>query len=185
MKSLPRGPALYVALSALAAFWLALANWEHPVLRLAMDYANLVALWFLLLLPWGVAVLAFVRLAGWTRWLMLALAVPSIIVGAIPLLMTSLDLLTTHVGASGSGFTPLHRLPLPHGGALVVYQTNCGAVCDYGVVVRQERALVPGLLLVRDVYNQYHAEDAVVEITAPDRARVESHDVRLLRWVYL
>jgi hypothetical protein len=127
---------------------------------------------------------ALARLAGRTRWLVLALTVAAIVVGAIPLMGTSLDLLATHFGESDGAYTPLHRLPLPRGGALVVYQTNCGTICDYGVVVRQERALVPGLLLVRDVYNQYRAEDAVVEVTAPDRAWAEKREVHLRPWVY-
>jgi hypothetical protein len=185
MQSITRGHARSVAIAALAAFWLALANWFHPVLRLAMDYANCVALWLLLLLPWGAAIVAFARITGRTRWLVLALTIPAIVVGAVPFAMTSLDLLVTPVGESDGIYTPIGRLPLPHGGTLVIYRTNCGAMCDYGVVVRQERTLVPGLLLVRNIYQRYHAQDAAVEILAPDLVRVEKCKVHLRSWIYL
>jgi hypothetical protein len=172
-----------VALAALAAFWLAFANWQHPVLRLATDYANLVALWLLLLLPWGTVIVAFARLAGRARWLVLTLSIPAVLTGGEPLFLTSLGVVSTLPGTGGDGMIPVRRVALPAGGALVVYQTAC-VVCDYGVVVRQERRVLPGVLLVRDVYDHYHAEDASIEIVDPARVGVNGHEIRVRRWVY-
>jgi hypothetical protein len=137
------------------------------------------------MLPLGAVVVTLRRLAGRTKWMVLAVAAPTIILSVFLLLGISLDLAATTPGESDIGFAPIHRISLPHGGALVVYRTNCGATCDFGIVVRQERALIPGLLLVRNVYGKYPAHDALVEITAPDRARVQMRELRLRRWVYL
>jgi hypothetical protein len=102
------------------------------------------------------------------------------------LLGTSFELATTGFAEEDGSFMPLRRLPLERGGRLVVYQTNCGATCSFGVVVRHERVLMPGvLLLVRNVFSRYGWDDARVEVTAPDRAIMEGSEVRLRRWVYL
>lgn len=104
--------------------------------------------------------------------------------GALPLLFTSVGFFSTPFGQSNGMLTPVRRVPLPDAGAFVVYQTDCGAPCGYGILVRQERSLIPGILLVRDVYSQDGAEDACIEITGSDGATIENEAVRLRRWVY-
>jgi hypothetical protein len=185
MQSLSQRRAIICVLASLAAFWLALVNWQHPLLRLSMDYVNVVAFWLLLLLPWGAVVATIVWLDGWRRWVMSVVAVACIVVGAVPLFGTSIELLTRPIGSSDGIYTPLRHLALPQGGRLTVYETDCGAPCDFGVVVRQERAILPGVLLVRDIFSVYPAEDAEVDITAPDRVRVNGHEVAIRAWVYM
>jgi hypothetical protein len=188
MQSIVLPPTARRALAALGVFWLAMLNWGHPVLRLSTSYANLLVIWLLLILPLGVAIAALVTQRGRVRWLLLTLAIPAVLVSVIPFLGASLELLTTGFGEPDSGFDPVQRTALPHGGELVVYLTDCGATCSVGAVVRHERTLVPGvLLLVRNVYStsRYRAEDVRVELVGEYRARVDFDVVRLRRWVYL
>jgi len=173
-----------ITLAALAAACLAYLNLRHPVLRLAYPYANVVALWLLLLLPVAAAIVALIRLRRWARWLMLALTGCVFAYTGPILFLVTLGLFTTPISAPDPSFLPLHRLSLPAGGSLVVYRTDCGAPCSFGIVVRQERALVPGLLLVRDVYAHDDIDDASVEIMTPEWALVSGREVHLQRWVY-
>lgn len=169
---------LAIILLPLVTFWLVLANWAYPVLRLASGAASLRYAVVLLVLPLVTAGMALARLAGRVRWFVLTLVVPTILVAGVIVFMAGAP------PETGGKLTPVRRVPLPGGGALVVYRANYCVTCDFDVVLRQERRLVSGLLLVRDLYGRRHAEDADVELTAPDRVRVGDEDLRLRRWVY-
>jgi hypothetical protein len=56
---------------------------------------------------------------------------------------------------------------------LVLYRNNCGATCDFGLVLRQERRIAPGLRLVRFLESWYRAYAATVIPISPNRLRVE------------
>jgi hypothetical protein len=183
MQSIPARP-LVTALAGLAGFWLAIANWTHPVLRFASPYANLVALWVLMLLPWLAAGAAVWGMRRWWRWLTLVLALPTLLVGTVEFLLVSFEVSSREVGSPDPGFEPIRRVRLAQGGELVVYLTGCGAVCDDGVIVRHERRVLPEIRLVREVYDEYHAADAVVEQLSPDSVRVGGRRLRLRRWVW-
>src|SRR3954469_15803720 len=107
MQSINRSRLPRNALLALAAFWLAIMNGRYPVLRLSTGYANELALWLLLLLPWCVAVAALALMRGRLRWLVFLLAIPSIAIGAVPLLGASFELVTTPFGEEDLSFMPL------------------------------------------------------------------------------
>jgi len=40
------------------------------------------------------------------------------------------------------------------------YRTDGGATTDFGIVLRRERTILPGLKYVRVIYSRYHASDA-------------------------
>ena len=52
------------------------------------------------------------------------------------------------------------------------YRTDGGATTDFGLVVRQEMNLLPGVLLVRRHLDVYHARDASLELVGPNRVKV-------------
>jgi hypothetical protein len=50
---------------------------------------------------------------------------------------------------------------------LAVYRTDGGATTDYGIVVRQEQLVLLGVLLVKNIFNQYHLRDVACQKTGP------------------
>jgi hypothetical protein len=56
---------------------------------------------------------------------------------------------------------------------VVLYRSNCGAMCDFRLVLRQERRIVPGLRLVRFLDSWYRAYAATVIPISPNGLRVE------------
>jgi hypothetical protein len=60
------------------------------------------------------------------------------------------------------GFAQFAETPW-RGSAVRFYRTNGGVTTDFGVVIRQERALLPGLVLVRnlDLFYPCEARNAV------------------------
>ena len=54
-----------------------------------------------------------------------------------------------------NGFERIHQIQ----NDISVYRTNGGATTAYGIVVRQERLLLPGLLMVKVLFKQYELDD--------------------------
>jgi len=181
-KSPARTAALCLAL--LAAWALALANWDHPVLRFTDALANLLVLWLLLWLPWAAGGVALVRLRGRMRWLLFALSLGAMGFGLEPLLATSLGVALDRSDPNPTGLSPLQRFPLARRGELVVYDAGCGAPCGLDFQVRQEREILPGLLVVRVLYDGPELDEHSVEVISPDRVRIGRDTMRVRPWLY-
>ena len=70
-----------------------------------------------------------------------------------------------------STFAPIRYVVLDNS-RLALYRTDMGATTSWGLVLRQETELLPGLLLVREVYNNYRARDADVTLVSPTEVRI-------------
>ena len=53
------------------------------------------------------------------------------------------------------GFAAFAQIPW-QGSEVILYRTNGGATTDFGVVIRQERTLLPGVKVVRNLADFYH-----------------------------
>lgn len=53
------------------------------------------------------------------------------------------------------------------------YRTDCGATTDFGLIIRQERKIFPGLLLVKEIYNEYRRYDFTYQELMPGTILVE------------
>jgi hypothetical protein len=47
---------------------------------------------------------------------------------------------------------------------LTVYRTNGGATTSFGIVVREEKSITPGISWVKRVYEAYPADDVLIEL---------------------
>jgi hypothetical protein len=177
-------------LALLAAFVIfGVLNFLVPVLRFTSPVANLAAGCVLLILPAVLAPILILRLG--IRPLLKALAV----VGVAPfvLLALFLALLTgsclQHARATGvdPSFDPLVVQPID-GSQVTAYRTNGGAMGDISILVRQEKRILPGLLLVRNVFGQYHAREATLQSAGPRAVEVRANGtvtvLQLRRFVY-
>ena len=54
---------------------------------------------------------------------------------------------------------------------VAVYRTNGGAMTDFGIVVRSERTIIPGLMWVNHLCDAYPANAVVIERTSPATIR--------------
>ena len=156
-----------------------IANWLAPVgVRLPSGALNITVLLVALLLP-SVALVLLVwlgrgvgRVVGVT--LVTLFALPSFFLAA---------LITLWLGPGGirlgddPGFVRLHdtKAGRYH---VVIYRTDGGATTAYGICVRQELPLRLGLRLVREIYRSYPADDATVDVLAPDTVRVTADNYR-------
>jgi hypothetical protein len=143
--------------------YLGYLNWQHAVLRLTSVPGNRLALMLALLIPWLGAWAVWPDVRGWRRVAFgLALLLPLGFATATASIVGMFGLPTALFDPSHVGFDPVQRVTFP-GSAAVLYLTNCGAPCSFGLVLRHERSVVPGLLLVRDLADWYPADSAVIQ----------------------
>jgi len=142
-----------------------------PFVRFHSQLANQVAFLGVLLLPVAASITGTGVSGRKTRWLLRLPLAPFAIVGVLLGLPAAIGLLHTARLGFDPAFEPIARYALDSRG-LTVYRTNCGAPCSYGIVVREERPLVPGLLLVRDVYRQYPADTVELRVLGGDRFEI-------------
>jgi hypothetical protein len=156
---------------------LALFNWRVPVLRLEDFRANQLVLVVLLLLPIPAAVLFAAGLGSWRRAIVLAALIPLLVLDSCNALLVSLDLSTRFYESVDHSFEPIASSQFASS-RVVLYRTNCGATCAFGLEARQERAVIPGFLNVVRVLGKWYpgSEGDVVRIN-PRRARVVTNGI--------
>jgi hypothetical protein len=160
--SAPRSKATTALLGIATGIFLVMLNWRSPVLRLEPSYLNNVVFGATCLSPWLVLFLVrpFRHVA--TRIVLRTMAI-AVGVALLPLAVGSLagevraDLGTINTGR--------HTVKL--------YETDCGAPCSFGLAVRQERRVIPGLLLVRDIDGFYPAAAPTYVIINQDSIRID------------
>ena len=151
--------------------FLLLLNIWFPVLRAELriaDYAFAVAVFSLPL------VIAFMALSAQPRWLGVLVATLGFLtvpVLAIGLFVSGLGLIDTAIQGKDRSFSPTSEVwqgPV----RVRAYCTNGGMTTDYGLWVRQERRIFPGVLLVHDLHRLYHSEGGSLTTIAPGVVRV-------------
>ena len=153
-----------------ALFVLAMANIFLPVLRFSNQRANQATAILVFGIPLILTLLSFLIPNKWAKLV--------IVLGLLPvvgLCFVFQFFLLTDLQIDGTpqyrSFDPISSVAA-NGTQIVAYRTDGGATTDFGIVVRQQRRLVPGLLVVRDLYREYHAHDAHLELAGPNSVRV-------------
>jgi hypothetical protein len=170
-SSPPRRRAIAFIGLLLAGFAAVVANWHHEVLRFSLPVLNPLALLAGLTLPIIAVVAAASRLSGWWRGTTLLLLVVPVVYSVFAGFVVAFHLAMVIDDGTDRSFEALGVVPV-EGGRVSIYRTNCGATCNYGVAVRQERSLLPGVLLVRRLPGFYPAYAATVETLGPRTVRV-------------
>jgi hypothetical protein len=168
-------------LVALGAYGTLMANWFIEILRLTSPSTNYTVMEVALWMPAVLVVLAFFR-EGWDGKIVGA-------VFALPLVALSLVLALVEGVTGMTSFEPIDSIPLAHS-RITVYRTNGGATTAYGIVLRQEKVLVRGLMLVKRIRVVYPASEAKVSVTGENTVRLvvasygTDETLTVRRWVY-
>jgi hypothetical protein len=147
---------LLINLSLLYIF--TVINFFIPIIRFDYALLNYLAVIFAMLIP---LILIFNGLRFQETWLKLGgmflfipLALGSLLFAAIVGFGTIFIIQDGH----DASFERIKSIQLQSSN-LVVYRTNGGATTDYGLVIRQQKQILPGLSFVRDLHNQYRCYD--------------------------
>lgn len=156
--------ATVVYIGCMLGFVTVVANWRQPLLRLDTHVANDVVLLVALLLPFMGFCSLVSQLTGWRQWLLSLVMFPVIVPSILLALFVSLDTVDTARTGRDLGFNPIQRIEVPDGSEIVMYRTDCGAPCSFGIVVRHEERIVGSLRVVQDVWDAYPADSASVRV---------------------
>ena len=167
----PRRRAITSTALLLGGFAAVLANWHYEVFRFSWPALNAVALLAGLALPLVALVLGGGRLTGVWRVASYVVLFPAVIYSLFCGFFVTMQLLFTLGDGGDRSFERLGAVPV-EGGRVGIYRTNCGPTCNYGVAVRHERKLLPGVLLVKRLKGFYPAGLATVEALGPRTVRV-------------
>lgn len=159
-----------VGIALATVYALGMLNWSTPVLRFSAPLANALTLALLQLIPFALLVMATSADSRRARILwyvgLTPLALCAALLGSCAALQSAA---IVHHGLDSS-FERIEVMPL-ESGRLAFYRTNGGAMTSFGISVRWECRLVPGLLWVRDVWEAYPAYRASAEVLGHDRIR--------------
>lgn len=65
-----------------------------------------------------------------------------------------------------------------------VYRTNGGATTDFGIIVRNEREIFPGILLVKKLYSEYHRYKIEAKKIGNNTIQIENEKYKVNNFVY-
>lgn len=155
----PLAKRLYIALTlAVAGFASGVGHWGVNVLfqNPALNHFAFVIL--VLSIPVLLMALAWVTINNWGKAALIIMGVislfPSIPIGAL----AAFQGLQIFELGKDSSFEKVAELP--HGSkALRLYVSNCGAICDFGLVLREEFDMPLGLKVTRTIWSANDTSD--------------------------
>ena len=158
-----------------AVYALTQVNFEHDMLRFEVPALNPMFLFTALCIPYVIIVLGFFLPRWWIRVVITLFCLPLILNdGFLMIFLPSTTSQPIQLGYD-PGFKLIEYVDEPSY-KVEIYQTDCGAPCHYGIAVRQERQILPGVLLVREFPGFYPAHSASIERLGQNRIRLSARD---------
>ena len=156
--------ALLLAVTAVLNVW-------FPIIRCESQIADYCVAIVVLTLPIVIAGFAF---SAKPKWLGITVAVLGIAMGPllfVGILYSGLSLVSMAIAGKSEHMEQTDELW--QGSTRVrAFVTNGGATVDYGITVRQERHIFPGILLVRVLMHAQHTHGGKLETIRPGLVRV-------------
>lgn len=179
-----------------ALYLLVVYNMARPFVRTTIPSLNYFLFAGLILITLGLLILELFRRRGTIRWVGLVLTLPFAVLSIIYVLGSlACGSMVIDDGGIDYSFERITIEPVGDGTNIVGYRTNGGATTDFGMVIRHEWEPVPGLLIVRDLFDKYHANgvDVVFEDSSyvdlslgwdSDNSQPYNARIKLYRFVY-
>ena len=145
----------------LGAYLAVLANLRYPVLRFSWPLANIAFFTAAQILPVAAIGSSLRHLAGWRLISFLVVITPAALLGLGLAFAGFMCAASVASDGADRSFERQESVATPKG-EVVAYRTNGGATTSFGIVVRQECLLLPGLMVVRQLGGEYPAEKAVL-----------------------
>ncbi|WP_434632473.1 hypothetical protein PQ689_11850 [Thermoanaerobacterium thermosaccharolyticum] len=110
-------------------------------------------------------------------------SVVSILLIVISTTIAAIILFATITLNVNEAFMPIHNIRF-ESSSVIVYRSNYGATTDYGIVVRQEKEIIKGILLVKNLLRQDHIYDVSIKKLSDNAVELMGKKIYLKRNVY-
>lgn len=135
-------------------FILTILNFFYPVLRLSSRLGNYIFVMCILCIPFIIAVLGF-RIEKLFKKILFIIAYGFVaLISGTFIFFLLLLIMVSEESVGAMGFTVIDQVQI-EGSRVTAYRTDGGATTALGIIVRHEKKILPGLLLVRDIYTEY------------------------------
>ncbi|EGW39762.1 hypothetical protein DOT_2377 [Desulfosporosinus sp. OT] len=161
----------YILLIAL--YIIAIFNFLYPVIRFDSRLLNSVFTIFVLLIPTVLMIKGFFFRS-------LVAKILNTLIWVIPCI---LGILLMPIMIAPIGFEQIKNLSLDNSD-IVAYRTNGGATTSFGILVMQEKNIIPGIKLVKRIYGQDHKENVNMIKTGENSFEIEGNPEIVKRNVY-
>lgn len=152
---------------------LIVANWYLPYkVRFTCAPLNNLALILLLgAVPASLIGLGTSLRSRWVQWPTVTLGLLLLLPMGLFTLVCGFDAIFNSVHGGDAAFKQIAELQTPEA-AYRVYRTDGGAMTDFGLVLRREHTVLPGVRLVSVLMAQYHAADAKLDLAPGGMVRI-------------
>lgn len=151
----------YVLLIVL--YIIAIINIFYPVIRFGSNMLNNLFIIFILFIPIVLIIKGFF-------FKNLVAKILNTLIWMIPCILGILIIMIV----PANGFEPIKSLSLDDSD-IVVYRTNGGATTSFGIQVRQEKFIIPGIKLVKRVYWQDHKDNVNIIKTGENSFEIDGN----------
>lgn len=162
----------YVLLIVL--YIIAIINFVYPVIRFDSRLLNNVFMIFVLLIPTVLMIKGFFFRS-------LVAKILNTLIWVIPCILGILLLVPIIIAPIG--FEQIKSLSLDNSD-IVAYRTNGGAMTSFGILVMQEKNIIPGIKLVKRIYGQDHKDNVNIIKTGENSFEIEGNLETVKRNVY-
>lgn len=158
----PDSPRIFSTFLLAGCYLAVLVNVRWPGVRFTTGFTNYAVFLAAQFIPLGICLTGTWQ-SGWRRSAAFGIGL-LLLVPACPLGLGAAACMAFSVPDDAT-FERIH-VASNEAGRVAVYRTNGGALSAFGIEVRQECAIVPGLFMVRPLAGAYPANDGVVEMQA-------------------
>lgn len=152
---------------------IAIINFVYPVIRFDSRLLNNIFVIFVLLIPTVLMIKGFFFRS-------LVVKILNTLIWVIPCI---LGILLMPFIIAPIGFEQIKSLSLENSD-IVAYRTNGGATTSFGILVRQEKNIIPGIKLVKRIYGQDHKDNVNMTKTGENSFQIEGNTETVKRNVY-
>ncbi|AGB20268.1 hypothetical protein Thethe_02705 [Thermoanaerobacterium thermosaccharolyticum M0795] len=155
-------------------------NYFHPVIRFQFSIINQIFSLGVQLIPLVLLINGFRFKHIFVRIMNSVISIIFSLIGALVAFIILIGIFTVN---ANEAFMPIQKVQI-NSNFIVVYRTNGGATTDYGIVVRQEKEIVKGVLLVKDLYRKYHMYDVSIKKLGDNEVEINDEKIYIKKDVY-
>ena len=153
-------------------FGLVNLNWWNPSIRFSIPALNYLFLLASFTLPWFALFSAFHIGRRWVTIAVTVVLLPALAYTLFWGLFVCIDTAYVLLNGIDPSFEAISRVDMGSY-EVALYRTNGGAMTSFGIAVRQEKSVLLGLRIVRQLEGFYPADAATYRVLGPDVICVE------------
>jgi hypothetical protein len=179
----------------LVTYCVMIANNIVVVLRTSSLFINYSIMLVVFFIPLALLILAISIKKNFIKWAVIVGILPVLLLSAVSGVFVTFSWKTILTTGRDLSFEPVKSIQTQDF-QVVIYRANGGTTTSFEIIGRQEKSILPGLLLVREIYHAYPGYDAELTIVAPNTIKIVSPPylkkrpkpfekvVKLRPWVY-